>query len=111
MKPTGPLSEADVAAANKFAASDAIKKFLRGSTLVFADACRFWGITASTANPIAKADSASDRLVRIVNSFGEEPIDRRLPPLSTCYGVLSLSRLMRGRFERELTALAENRRS
>lgn len=103
------LSDADVAFVKKTAKGNAIKKFLRGSPLGFADAIEFWGITSRTRAPIARASIVGDTLLSAVDSFGEVNMDPRLPPLSTCYGLLNLNRLMRSRFEKELAALADSR--
>lgn len=104
------ISEADVTFVKKTAKGNAIKKFLRGSPLGFDDAIEFWGITSRTRDPIARASVVSDRISRVVNSFGDY-FDPRLPPLSTCYGLLNLNRLMRSRFEKEIAALADSRAS
>ncbi len=98
------LGEGDVAAMTTLARCDALRKFLRGSPLTFADACSFWGIgRVSVPTAETRVSAAGKLLERVVKSFGDAgPGDQRLPPLSTCYGLLNLHRLMVGRFAREL---------
>ena len=109
--PAVELSAQEVIAINVIAKSDALRKFLRGSPLTFADACFFWGI--SQARPGAaqqRLDATEELLKRVVDSLGTEgATDGRLPSLSTCYGLLNLHRLMLGRFARELDAVRAQR--
>jgi len=109
--PAVELSAQEVIAINVIAKSDALRKFLRGSPLTFADACFFWGI--SQARPAAaqqRLDATEELLKRVVDSLGTEgATDGRLPSLSTCYGLLNLHRLMLGRFARELDAVRAQR--
>jgi hypothetical protein len=109
--PAVELSAQEVIAINVIAKSDALRKFLRGSPLTFADACVFWGI--SQARPAAaqqRLDATEELLKRVVDSLGTEgATDGRLPSLSTCYGLLNLHRLMLGRFARELDAVRAQR--
>lgn len=90
------------------AKGEALRKFLRGSPLTFGDACAFWGVKSGDASAArSKIDAVEDLLKRVVESFGAagpHP-DPLLPPLSTCYGLLNLHRLMLGRFARELSLL------
>lgn len=108
--PKGPatssseFADADHDALARLVRTDTLRKFLRGSPLTFADACSFWGI-ARVSGPKAstRVEATEALLKRAVESFGEKGSgDPRLPPLSTCYGLLNLHRLMVGRFEREL---------
>ena len=93
------------------AKGDALRKFLRGSPLSFADACVFWGISQSRpAGAQQRLDATEELLKRVVDSLGTEgATDGRLPSLSTCYGLLNLHRLMLGRFSRELDAIRAQR--
>ena len=105
-RPAVTLAPHEVVAVGVIAKGDALRKFLRGSPLTFADACSFWGITSRTSGAQQKVDAIEDLLKRVVESFGSEgATDPRLPPLSTCYGLLNLHRLMTGRFSRELEAM------
>lgn len=98
----------DVAAIASLARCDALRRFLRGSPLRFDDACALWGVSQKHPKRAReKVDDVGRLLERVVERFGAEgAIDPRLPPLSTCYGLLNLHRLMLGRFARELEALA-----
>lgn len=105
-RPSTTLAANEVLAIGVIAKGDALRKFLRGSPLTFADACSFWGISPRTSGANEKVDAVEDLLKRVVESFGSEgATDPRLPPLSTCYGLLNLHRLMLGRFSRELEAM------
>ena len=102
--------EADITAVRWLERNSALRKFLRGSPLAFSDACSFWGITAQTTDVSAKLDALEEQLKRVVESFSSEgAADPRLPPLSTCYGLLNLHRLMRAKFAGELVALSSMR--
>jgi hypothetical protein len=107
VRPAVMLAAPEVMAIGAIAKGAALGKFLRGSPLTFSDACSFWGITASrTTNVQQRLDAVEDLLKRVVESFGSEgATDPRLPPLSTCYGLLNLHRLMLGRFSRELESM------
>lgn len=102
------LPDADVAAAVALAKVDALRKFLRGSPLRFDDACAFWRLSPLRPKRVRERLHEVEQLLRrVVESFGADgPTDPRLPPLSTCYGLLNLHLLMRSRFARELDALA-----
>lgn len=101
---TPPPDPADVALCAALAKSDALRKFLRGSPLTFTDACAFWGISPKHLDGASsRLDEVDTRLNRAVQAFPDDgPAPDVLPPLSTCYGLLNLHRLMRGRFSREL---------
>lgn len=100
------LSVEDVRAINAIAKSEALRKFLRGSPLTFADASVFWAISRVIPEVVQqRLDAAGELLERVVYSLGKEgPTDSRLPSLATCYGLLNLHRLMLRHFSRELDA-------
>ena len=103
-----PHSESEKYALTMIARGDALRKFLRGSPLAFADACSFWGVNTSMRQPLVQArlDSTAELLKRAVESFGNDgPADPRMPTLATCYGLFNLDRLMREKFSREIDAL------
>lgn len=103
-----PLTESEKYALTMIARGDALRKFLRGSPLAFADACSFWGVNTSMRQPLVQArlDSTAELLKRAVESFGNDgPADPRMPTLATCYGLFNLDRLMREKFSREIDAL------
>lgn len=102
--PPTEFTDADHDALVRLVRTDSLRKFLRGSPLTFADACSFWGIARVSGTTVStRVDATEALLKRAVESFGEKSsTDPRLPPLSTCYGLLNLHRLMLGRFEREL---------
>jgi hypothetical protein len=106
-KPELRIDENEIFMMATIAKSEALRKFLRGSPLTFADACQFWNISPSRpAGVREKLEIVEELLKRVVESFGAEgPSDPRLPPLSTCYGLLNLHRLMSGRYSREIEAL------
>ena len=106
--PVVELTVQDVYAVGVIAKSDALRKFLRGSPLTFADACSFWGFSTSSRPAVVqqRVDAATDLLKKAVESFGNgASADPRLPPLSTCYGLFNLHRLMSEKFARELDVL------
>lgn len=109
--PVVELTVQDVYAVGVIAKSDALRKFLRGSPLTFADACVFWGISQSRPAAVQqRLDATEELLKRVVDSLGTEgATDGRLPSLSTCYGLLNLHKLMLGRFARELEAVRAQR--
>jgi hypothetical protein len=109
--PVVQLTPQEIHAVGLIAKSDALRKFLRGSPLTFADACVFWGISASRPAAVQeRLDATEELLKRVVDSLGAEgATDSRLPSLSTCYGLLNLHRLMLGRFARELDAIRTQR--
>lgn len=109
--PAVALTPQEVYAVGLIAKSDALRKFLRGSPLTFADACVFWGISASRPAAVQERLDATEALLqRVVESLGTEgATDSRLPALSTCYGLLNLHRLMLGRFAREIDAIRTQR--
>ncbi len=102
------ISDADVTAVRALERNDALRKFLRGSPLTFADACSFWGLSQKRPRRVRERLHEVEQLLkRVVESFSVEgAVDTRLPSLSTCYGLLNLHRLLRGRFEPEIGALA-----
>lgn len=101
------LSTDDVASLVALARGNALQRFLRGSAPSFEDARFFWGLWREPLRVRDRLDEVEGALERAVESHaapgGPDP---RLPPLATCYGLLSLHRQMRGRFERDLAALA-----
>ena len=103
-----PLSAEDAYSINLIAKGDALRKFLRGSPLTFNDGCAFWSISTTMLPQVVsqRLDATEGLLKRAVESFGSEgPQDSRIPPLSTCYGLLNLHKLMLGKFARELDTL------
>ncbi len=106
-KPAVELSALEIQALGMLAKTEALRKFLRGSPLSFVDASAFWGFSPTRPSAVQqKLDATEAILKRAVESFGSEgAVDSRLPPLSTCYGLLNLHRLMLGRFSRELESL------
>lgn len=103
-----PLTDGEKHSLTMIARGDALRKFLRGSPLAFADACAFWAINSSMRPQVVQArlDATAELLKRAVESFGGEPVaDPRMPTLATCYGLFNLDRLMREKFARELDAL------
>lgn len=107
-RPVRSLPPEDVAAILALARCPALQKFQRGSPLTFADACLFWAISRTTDPDAvqARVEAIAALLARVVETFaGEGAPDPRLPPLATCFGLLNLHHLMRGRFAGELAAL------
>ena len=100
--PAVELSAQEVIAINVIAKSDALRKFLRGSPLTFADALAFWGCRKGTVDVIGKADARGAMLRRVYDNH--DAAAEGLPPYSVCYGLLNLHRLLRSRFEREVIA-------
>lgn len=102
-----PLTDLEVQSIQQVARAEALRKFLRGSPLTFADACGFWGFSTSSRPAVVqqRLELTGDVLKRAVESFGAGATDPRLPPLSTCYGLFNLHRLMSERFAREIEAL------
>lgn len=98
-KMTQPLAvSADVAAVIALAEDETLRKFLRGSPLVEADARRFWRV-ADIESGSERIASIEELLKRAVESFGENgPGLLGLPSLSTCFGLLNVHRLLRARF-------------
>lgn len=105
--PVFELPPDEVRAVTALARGAALQKFLRGSPVTLADACAFWGLSPTRAQGSAERAAATGRLLeRAVESFGAEgDVATPLPPLSTCFGLLNLHRLMVRRFARELGAL------
>lgn len=106
--PVSPLSEAEKYALMMIGRGDALRKFLRGSPLTFADGCAFWGISSTMRHQIVQSrlDATAELLKRAVETFGGDgPADSGMPTLATCYGLFNLDRLMREKFSRELDAL------
>lgn len=106
MTSTETLSAMDVNALQQVAKADALRKFLRGQPLSFSDACAFWGFSSSSRAAVVqqRLDMTTDLLKRAVESFSHG-VDARIPPLSTCYGLFNLNRLMAEKFARELEGL------
>lgn len=106
MTSTATLTPVDVNALQQVAKADALRKFLRGQPLTFADACTFWGFSSSSRAAVVqqRLDMTTDLLKRAVESFSNG-VDARIPPLSTCYGLFNLNRLMAEKFARELEGL------
>lgn len=109
--PVVELTLQEIHTVGLIAKSDALRKFLRGSPLTFADACVFWGISQQRPGAVQqRLDATEELLKRVVDSLGTEgATDGRLPSLSTCYGLLNLHKLMLGRFARELDAVRAQR--
>lgn len=106
MTSTATLTPMDVNALQQIAKADALRKFLRGQPLSFSDACAFWGFSSASRAAVVqqRLDMTSDLLKRAVESFSNG-VDARIPPLSTCYGLFNLNRLMAEKFARELEGL------
>jgi hypothetical protein len=106
MTSTATLSANDVNALQQIGKADALRKFLRGQPLSFSDACAFWGFSSSSRAQVVqqRLDMTTDLLKRAVESFSNG-VDARIPPLSTCYGLFNLNRLMAEKFARELEGL------
>lgn len=106
----GALTPAEVQHVQGFVKVDALRKFLRGQPLTLADACKFWGfgVSAPAETVEQRLRLAVEVLKRSVESF-TEGVDSRLPPLSTCYGLFNLNRLMAEKFARELEGLQGRR--
>jgi len=106
MTSTATLTPVDVNALQQVAKADALRKFLRGQPLTFSDACTFWGFSSSSRAAVVqqRLDMTTDLLKRAVESFSNG-VDARIPPLSTCYGLFNLNRLMAEKFARELEGL------
>jgi hypothetical protein len=104
--PSKELTPVELLGLSTLAKCEALRKFLRGSPVNFADACDFWGVSPKRpADAVARAEHTERLLVRVVESLREDgPVDPKLPSLSTCYGLLNLHRLMRSRFAKELDA-------
>jgi hypothetical protein len=104
--PPTTLTPEELLSLNTLAKCEALRKFLRALPLTFTDACAFWGVSLKRpGDAVVRAGHTGALLVRVVESLhGDGPIDPKLPPLSTCYGLLNLHRLMRTRFAKELDA-------
>ena len=104
--PVVELAAQDVHAIATLARSEALRKFLRGSPLTFADALAFWGLSPKRPREVnAHLAATGGLLERVACVFdGGGPFDPKLPALSTCYGLLNLHKLMLGRFAKELEA-------
>ena len=96
------MTPEDIVRVASLAKGEAIKKFLRGSPLTFADALAFWGCRKGTVDVIGKADARGAMLRRVYDNH--DAAAEGLPPYSVCYGLLNLHRLLRSRFEREVIA-------
>jgi hypothetical protein len=96
------MTPEDVAVVARLAKSEALKKYLRGSPVTFADALAFWGCRKGTVDVIGKADARGALLRRVWENH--DAAAEGLPPFSVCYGLLNLHRLLRSRFEREVIA-------
>ena len=106
MTSTATLTAMDVNALQQIGKADALRKFLRGQPLSFADACAFWGFSSASRAAVVqqRLEMTTDLLKRAVESFSNG-VDARIPPLSTCYGLFNLNRLMAEKFARELEGL------
>jgi len=106
MTSTATLTAMDVNALQQIGKADALRKFLRGQPLSFTDACAFWGFSSASRAAVVqqRLDMTTDLLKRAVESFSNG-VDARIPPLSTCYGLFNLNRLMAEKFARELEGL------
>jgi hypothetical protein len=106
MTSTATFTPMDVNALQQIAKADALRKFLRGQPLSFSDACAFWGFSSASRAAVVqqRLDMTTDLLKRAVESFSNG-VDARIPPLSTCYGLFNLNRLMAEKFARELEGL------
>jgi hypothetical protein len=106
MTSTATLTAMDVNALQQIGKADALRKFLRGQPLSFSDACAFWGFSSASRAAVVqqRLDMTTDLLKRAVESFSIG-VDARIPPLSTCYGLFNLNRLMAEKFARELEGL------
>ena len=106
MTSTATLTPMDVNALQQIGKADALRKFLRGQPLSFTDACTFWGFSSASRATVVqqRLDMTTELLKRAVESFSNG-IDARIPPLSTCYGLFNLNRLMAEKFARELEGL------
>lgn len=106
MTSSATLTPMDVNALQQIAKADALRKFLRGQPLTFVDACAFWGFSSASRAAVVqqRLDMTADLLKRAVESFSLG-VDARIPPLSTCYGLFNLNRLMAEKFARELEGL------
>lgn len=106
MTSTATLSAMDVAGLQQIAKADALRKFLRGQPLSFSDACAFWGFSSASRAAVVqqRLDMTTELLKRAVEGFSNG-VDARIPPLSTCYGLFNLNRLMAEKFARELEGL------
>lgn len=101
---TTPLAAHEVQEIHRIARSPALQRFTRGIALQVDDARTFWDLRASDGVS-ARLDAVEALLERAVATFHgatHQPSDSRLPPLTTCYGLLNLHNMMRTRFEREL---------
>lgn len=96
------MTPEDVATVARLAKSTALKKYLRGSPVTFADALAFWGCRKGTVDVIGKVDARGSLLRRVFDNY--DAAAEGLPPYSVCYGLLNLHRLLRSRFEREVIA-------
>lgn len=88
----------------KLAQGQALRKFLRGSPLTFQDALDFWGARAARTAPDRAEATERDLSLALERMNENDPAyaGRGYPAISTVYGLLNLSRLMRGRFAAEL---------
>lgn len=90
-KKSPALDEHDFKALAGLVKSDAFRKFSRGGAVELADANRFW-------HPRDVAGVTS-LLERVIARFADDATpDPRLPPVSTCYGLLNLHRMMATKF-------------
>ena len=105
--PVAPFGEVERHRLTMIARGDALRKFLRGSPLTFADACAFWSIRRAMDPEVVRErlDATASLLARAVKAFAGDAPDPRMPTLATCYGLFNVDRLMRERFARELAAL------
>ena len=100
------ISDVDVHAVNALARSKAASKFTRGSPLLLADACAFWGAPHG-ADAFTAQSHVGGLLRRVVESFPATGAgDPRLPSYAVCHRLRSLHLVMVARFAAEVAALA-----
>jgi hypothetical protein len=105
--PASEVTDEVIARLNELASSKALQKFSRGSPIAFADASRFWRLTSKRVSEnITRTESLLGWAVEKIGdgSLQQSPRARELPSLSTARTLLSLHRLMTGRFRSEIEA-------
>ncbi len=106
LAPSATVVDFEATAVRLMAEGEALRRFQRGSPLTFADACSFWGITSATPSAQQRVADVGALLTRVVRLFDTKgALDRRLPPLSVCYGLYNLHGVLAVRFTRDLAAL------
>jgi hypothetical protein len=96
----GPLTAAEIARVEALAKHPSPKKFLRGSPLSVADALAFWGVKSSddSEKMRGKVAEVGAFLERIIAAFAEGSQCPPSPPVSVCYSLLNMHRVMVGKF-------------